>query len=50
MYALILPRQGEVAGTCLTEGEAGATDVAYSSPSVASRHLPLAGEDRSGRG
>ena len=40
--SLILPRKGEVAGACRTEGEERANLGCVSSPSVASRHLPLA--------
>ena len=42
---MILPRKGEVAGTRQTEGEVRDDLGFVSSPSVAARHLPLAGED-----
>ena len=34
MVSLILPRQGEVAGTCLTEGEVSDHACSVSAPSV----------------
>ncbi|VVT23021.1 conserved hypothetical protein [Sphingomonas aurantiaca] len=42
----ILPRQGEVAGPSLTEGEESETAVAHPPLRRLRSHLPLAGEDR----
>jgi len=44
-YLTILPRKGEVAGACQTEGEARDTFVACLPLRHLRCHLPLAGED-----